>query len=648
MNRLCQAIVSSLILCTSSLFADIERVSISSSGEQSITRVWTHIDLSDDGEIVTFDMADSNLVSNDSNAKNDIFTHDLDTGNTLRISNSNNGFAQTRSPSISANGRFVAYITDGGSVSDNAEVYDRDTGMSETVSISSSGEPQNSGHNRSGVSFVSMSADGRYVAFDSDSSNLDSGDDNAASDVFVRDREAGTTERVSVTPDGSGGTCGLVSANGRFVVFKSRASLVVEDTNNLLDIYIHDRVTKITERASIDPGNRFHSTYSISADGRYLSFSSHASNLVANDTNDRADIFVLDRETGITERVSVSTSGEQGNTQSFRNSISADGRFVVIDSFASNLVNGDTNNRDDIFVHDRIKKITKLISVSPTGDLGNGSSNTPIISGNGKKVAFLSFASNIVRGDTNNVWDAFVADNPLAEVSSEITIVKKINNAIRGTSGLAAQLSTGTLYRQSYMVTNNSQTRIYQVQAFEGSNLVCNFYALNPGETRERCVTYPTVIEGNQHFQVRVTAKVSGSGEVLTSDSDSYYTGLTNVKGNLHVTHRINNFNSDVVDQASVLDSKQATVLFKIENTGDIELYQVKAYHDPVSPENTGWDLQCVIGPMKPGQVRYCKRDIMLIETGLNQAMGRVQARNAIRSATDVVNASNPTYFIVP
>ena len=91
-----------------------------------------------------------------------------------------------------------------------------------------------------------------------------------------------------------------------------------------------------------------------------------------------------------------------------------------------------------------------------------------------------------------------------------------------------------------------------------------------------------------------------------------------------------------------------ATVLFKVENTGDIELYQVKTYHDPVSPVDSGWDLQCVLGPIKPGQVRYCKKDITLNDSGLNQAMGRAQGRNAIRSATEVVNASNPTYFNVP
>ena len=101
-------------------------------------------------------------------------------------------------------------------------------------------------------------------------------------------------------------------------------------------------------------------------------------------------------------------------------------------------------------------------------------------------------------------------------------------------------------------------------------------------------------------------------------------------------------------DQAPTLGSSQAILSYKVENTGEIELYQVKSYHDPVSPVNSGWSLQCVLGPLKPGQVRYCSRDITLNDSGLNQVMGRVQGRNAIRSASHVVNDFNPTYFIAP
>ena len=126
----------------------------------------------------------------------------------------------------------------------------------------------------------------------------------------------------------------------------------------------------------------------------------------------------------------------------------------------------------------------------------------------------------------------------------------------------------------------------------------------------------------------------------------------SNVTGRLDVTHSINNSagnsnHGDTENSAPYLNSSPATISFKVENIGEIELYQVKTYHDPVSPVNSGWAQQCVIGSLKPGQVRYCKRDIPVTETGLNQAMGRVQGRNAIRSATNVVNAANPTYFIL-
>lgn len=186
------------------------------------------------------------------------------------------------------------------------------------------------------------------------------------------------------------------------------------------------------------------------------------------------------------------------------------------------------------------------------------------------------------------------------------------------------------------------------MQVFENAKLVCNFYALNPGQSRQRCDSLQPVLEGNQQVKVTVTAKDSISAESLISHTDVYYTGHINATGKLQVKHKINNNDADSPDKAQRLNSSQTTVFFKIENIGEIELYRVKAYHDPVSPVNSGWSEQCIIGPLKPGQVRYCKRDILLSELGLNESMGRVQATNAINSATEVINAANPTYFIVP
>jgi hypothetical protein len=208
----------------------------------------------------------------------------------------------------------------------------------------------------------SLSVDGRYVVFESAASTLVPGDTNGSWDVFVRDRETDTTERVSVGSTGEEGNdtsySGPISADGRYVVFLSWASnLVPEDTNGVGDVFLHDRLTGQTELLSVSStgeqgdGESFPSA--ISADGRYVAFHSYATNLVPGDTNGTYDVFVHDRETGATERVSIGSAGEQGNGQSLWADMSPDARCVAFSSDASNLVPGDTNGATDILVRVR-------------------------------------------------------------------------------------------------------------------------------------------------------------------------------------------------------------------------------------------------------------------------------------------------------
>ena len=154
---------------------------------------------------------------------------------------------------------------------------------------------------------------------------------------------------------------------------------------------------------------------SISADGRYVVFESAADNLVPGDTNDHSDVFVHDRQTGETSRVSVASDGTEGNGQSDEPSISADGRYVAFASEASNLVPGDTNHNYDILLHDRQTGETVRVSVASDGTEGNGHSIEPSISSDGQYVAFTSWASNLVPGDTNDAWDVFVHDRETGE-----------------------------------------------------------------------------------------------------------------------------------------------------------------------------------------------------------------------------------------
>jgi Tol biopolymer transport system component len=277
-----------------------------------------------------------------------------------------------------------------------------------------------------------LSANGRYIAFESKSSNLVPGDTNNQEDVFVYDRQTCITTRVSVASDGtqqdtseSGYHTPDISADGRYVVFASLATnLVSNDTNNARDVFMHDRQTGETVRVSVASGyvqsNAYSFSLSISADGRYIAFASDATNLVVGDTNNQADVFVHDRQTGETVRVSIASDGTQGNGFSAFSDISSDGQYVIFASDADNLVVGDTNNARDVFIHNRQTGQTSRVSVASDGTQGNDLSSyqtRPSISGDGRYVVFVSLAYNLVPGDTNDTSDIFVKDTQTGQIS---------------------------------------------------------------------------------------------------------------------------------------------------------------------------------------------------------------------------------------
>ncbi|MBK7645308.1 MAG: PD40 domain-containing protein [Planctomycetes bacterium] len=270
---------------------------------------------------------------------------------------------------------------------------------------------------------AAISADGRFIAFHSSSSNLVAGDTNANTDIFVRDRVSGSVERVSLSTGGlqGNGWCidTAISADGRFVAFKSSSTnFVPGDTNGAEDIFVRDRQLGTTECASVSSGGTLADGYSvetsISGDGRYVAFTSVATNLVAGDTNGKSDIFVHDRSTGATVRASVSTSGVQGAENSSNPSISGDGRFVTFQSYSSNLAAPDPNGTvQDIFVRDLLLGTTEILSV---GSSGGGGGIYPSISADGRFVAFQSNSGDLVAGDTNFGTDVFVRDRQLGTI----------------------------------------------------------------------------------------------------------------------------------------------------------------------------------------------------------------------------------------
>ena len=323
-----------------------------------------------DGRLVAFESGATNLVSEDTNAATDIFVRDLSSNTTRRIS-----------------------VSSQGGQADNF-----------------SDEP-------------AISANGRYVAFESAASNLVTGDTNGVTDVFVRDLRAGTTRRVSVSGKGLQGNgysdMPTISADGRYVAFESKASdLVSGDTNGKTDVFVRDLVAGTTRRVSVSTSRQqanndssVFATPSISADGRYVAFESAASNLAAGDTNKALDVFVHDLSTGRTTRISVGTSGAQAggySTVSGAPVMSADGRYVAFFSSASNLVTPDTNQATDVFVHDMTSGATRRVSMTGAGAQANAYSDEPALSSDGRVLAFESLAGNLVTGDTNGKDDVFI------------------------------------------------------------------------------------------------------------------------------------------------------------------------------------------------------------------------------------------------
>ena len=323
---------------------------------------------------------------------------------------------------ISRSGRFVAFSSTASNLVENDDnssadifVHDRKTSTTTLVSFAIDGTPGNGDSVHPAIS-----SDGRFVAFESLASDLITTDSNSDRDVFVRDRRTGTTTRVSVASDGSQATAPgfsamipSISGGGRFVVFNSESpDLVANDTNGAIDTFVHDRETSKTKRVSVrsngaqaDLGG---GSGEISGDGRFVTFSSQADDLVDGDTNGSLDVFVHNRATGKTKRVSVRSNGRQGNEDSFMGAISITGRFIAFHSNATNLVQGDANDEADVFVHDRSTGKTTLESVTPDGEASDDVSRNPSLSGNGRLLAFDSTSSNLVPGDTNDDEDIFV------------------------------------------------------------------------------------------------------------------------------------------------------------------------------------------------------------------------------------------------
>jgi len=401
------------------------RVSVSSNGTEGFSASQT-ASVSDDGRYVAFSSDAATLVPNDTNSR-DTFVHDRETGMTELVSKSSSGEQANRPtafPAISGNGRYVVFESEAFNLvpNDTNEVsdvfrYDRDTDTLERVNLTNSGTEATGG----GSFTPSISDDGRYVTFSSEAEDLVEDADNGDRDVFIRDLQLGTTELVSVATDGTlgdgpsgglGAGPGRVTPDGRFVVYGSFASSLAPNDENLRDdVFVRDRQAGITERVSVSSDGvegGSHSLYGdISDDGRLVVFHSGSALLVPNDDNDEFDVFLRDRDTDTTTRLSVNEEGEEGDNTSEFARISGDGSMVSFASLAGNLTPTDSTQLRDIFVRDLVGGPMNLISVNNDGLQGNSHSSFPSLNQDGSVVVYQSLATNLVPMDGNETFDVF-------------------------------------------------------------------------------------------------------------------------------------------------------------------------------------------------------------------------------------------------
>ncbi|MBL8755442.1 MAG: calcium-binding protein [Planctomycetes bacterium] len=402
------------------------RVSVSSAGVQGSLGS-SSPSLSATGRFVAFRSASTNLVAGDTNGLNDIFVHDRQTGTTERVSVDSagvqgNGFCGLCD--ISADGRYVVFESYAsnlvaGDTNNTMDVFcrDRQTGTTTRVGIGASGQ-----QSAVGASRPSVSADGRFVAFQSDDNNLVPGDVCVGKDVFLRDRVAGTTLLVSASNQ-TGQTFNSrqsprVSDDGSTVVFDSVADdLVTSDLNGWNDVFVWTRLTGTLEIASVATngaqGDRGSLEASVSADGRFVVFTSSASNFGAGTGPGNGfglDVFVRDRVLGLTECISMSSTGVAATGSAYTGTITDDGRYVAFWSDSAVLVANDTNNVGDCFLRDRLTATTTRVSLSSSGLQARSNSSEPSVAASGNQIAFGSAATNIVIPDGNGTGDALVRD----------------------------------------------------------------------------------------------------------------------------------------------------------------------------------------------------------------------------------------------
>lgn len=432
MQRFLLATIASIVLQPA--YAITTRLSETTLGGESDSASFS-VKLSDNGRFAVFQTNATNLITADSNGVSDVVLKDLQTGVLTCMSCAAGGIVgdgASTSPTISGDGRFVAFqsaatnlVAGDSNVATDVfvreiatgalEIASRATGVAGAPGVATSGQAR-------------LSSTGQFVVFSSIAANLVSGDTNAQADVFVRDRLNSGTTRVSVATGGGqasggfgGATASTISADGRFVVFTSgQQTLSVGDTNNLADAFMHDRQTTTTERLSTTAGTTGSCLDpTISADGSMVAFSSTFADLVTGDTNAARDTFYRARTSAVLTRITAAGAVEANGPLEVP-SLNGNGTKIAFQSAASNLIAVDTNASNDIFNLNIGTGVISRISVSTAGLEATGSSTFPWYASNSDIVAFSSGASNLIANDANASVDTFA--NRLSSVDPDVIL----------------------------------------------------------------------------------------------------------------------------------------------------------------------------------------------------------------------------------
>ena len=368
--------------------------------------------LSTDGRFFAFESTDSLIASTASNGQSQIYLRDnlFNIVTPISVSSAGDfGDGASAGASVSSDGRFVVFLSTSTNLDDNViinngktNVFLRDTLLATTTTVDVGANSVLADQPSFGAS---VSDNGRYVAFVSSADNLVSDGFAGTQDIFLRDMVALTNQRISRTPNGtqSNGASAnpVISNDGAFIAYASAASnLVASDSNGVTDIFLYDVVHGSHRLISIDShgvqGNLSSSLPSISADGLFVAFVSSATNLAVGDTNGVDDIFVRDIAGATTTLVSTNAANVLANLASLDCDLSADGYVVAFTSSASNLTDGDSNGKQDVFVHNTQTGLTTLVSTDFANVEGNDDSYGAVLSGDGRFAGFTSSASNLV------------------------------------------------------------------------------------------------------------------------------------------------------------------------------------------------------------------------------------------------------------